>query len=110
LPSAGVLPILPAARPKNRKSNTDVPAARFPIHPGPGPFLVHGFYRECCQTEKQGIGPGAREQEGRNKSTRPLEKKITEEACLVCRALNSYTKQQFRVGVVHAPPDSHPLA
>jgi two-component system CheB/CheR fusion protein len=29
---------------------------------------------------------------------------------LVCRALNSYTKQQLRVGVVHAPPDSHPLA
>jgi hypothetical protein len=31
-------------------------------------------------------------------------------ADLVCRALNSYTKQQLRVGVVHAPPDSHPLA
>ena len=82
LPSAGVRPILPAARPTARKSNTDVPAARFPIHPGPGPFLVHGFSKECCQTAKQGIEPGTREQEGRNKSTRPRGKKITEEARL----------------------------
>jgi DNA polymerase I-like protein with 3'-5' exonuclease and polymerase domains len=36
--------------------------------------------------------------------------KAADDGHLVCRALNSYTKQQFRVGVVHAPPDSHPLA